>query len=67
MWPYTWYHCGFIYFDEENKTDLLFFTSIKSIVFVIDLYTKQIIKIIKTSGKKEGFYNIISSRIVIIY
>ena len=63
----TWHHCGFVYCDEENKTDLLFFTSIKSIVFVIDLYTKQIIKIIKTSGKKEGLYNIISSRIVIIY
>ena len=20
----TWYHCGFVYCDEENKTDLFF-------------------------------------------
>lgn len=55
----TWHHCGFVYCDEENKTDLLFFTSIKSIVFVIDLYSRQIIKTIKTSGKIERLYNII--------
>ena len=56
---HTWHHCGFVYCDEENKTDLLFFTSIKSIVFVIDLYSKQTIKTIKTSGKIERLYNII--------
>lgn len=54
----TWYHCGFVYNDEVKKTDLLFITSIKSYVFVFDLYTRQNIKAIKTSGKIERLYNI---------
>jgi hypothetical protein len=55
----TWYHCGFIYNDETNKTDLLFISSIKSMVFVFDLYSKTNVKVIKTSAKIERLYNII--------
>lgn len=55
----TWYHCGLVYNDEEQNRELLFITSIKSYVFVFDLYSRQLIKEIKTSGKMDRLYNII--------
>ena len=55
----TSYHNGIVYNDEEQKTELLYFTSIKSSVFVFDLYHKQFIKEIKTSSNLERLYGII--------
>ena len=54
----TWYHCGLVYNDEEKNRELLLITSIKSYVFVFDLYSRQLIKEIKTSGKMDRLYNI---------
>ena len=55
----TWYHCGFIYNDEENNRELLYITSIRSYVFIIDLYSNEFIGQIKTSAKMHRLYNII--------
>lgn len=56
----TWYHCGYIFYDEKNDRDLLYISTIKSYLFVFDLYSKQTIKSIKTSGKIERLYGILS-------
>lgn len=55
----TWYHCGLVYNDDENNRELLYITSIQSNVFVFDLYSRENIKVINTSGKLDRLYNII--------
>ena len=55
----TWYHCGYIFYDEKKARDLLYISTIKSYVFIFDLYSKQKIKAIKTSSKTERLYGIL--------
>ena len=55
----TFHHCGFIYNDEKNKTDLLYITSIQSYVFAYDLYQKKKIQAIKTSSTFDRLYSIL--------
>ena len=55
----TYHHCGLIYNDEINNNDLLYITSVKSCVFVYNLYEKYLIQKIKTSSVLERLYCIL--------
>ena len=55
----TWSHFGLIYYDKEKNRDLLFISTIQSIIFLFDLKTKDISKIIKTTGLNERLYSLL--------
>jgi len=55
----TWYHSGLIYEDVENNREILYVNTILSLVILIDLNKKQIIRSIKTSSRIERLYSII--------
>ena len=56
-----WSHCGYVFYDKdkEKERDLLFVTTIRSLIFLFDLNSKNFIKAIKTSGLNERLYSIL--------